>query len=114
MHELSITTHLLSQVLEQAENKSAREVVDIYLTLGEFSSYVDESINFYWQQIASDSIAKNANIHIKRVSGQAKCLDCKKNVSTKKLPQVCPYCNGYKILVTGGDELELTSIVINK
>ncbi len=111
MHEFAVTQALLKQVIDAAEKVHVSNVTEIVISLGEYTSFVDESIQFYWSIIAKDSIAAQASIKINRIPGKITCLQCKKILKPGQLkPDVCPYCQSYKLLVTGGDELLLEEI----
>jgi hydrogenase nickel incorporation protein HypA/HybF len=48
MHELAVTEHILDIALKHAQNANALSVDEIYLVIGQLSSIVDDSIQFYW------------------------------------------------------------------
>ena len=48
MHELAVTESILKTSLEYAEKEQAKKVTDVFLVIGKLSSYVDDSIQFYW------------------------------------------------------------------
>ena len=114
MHELPVTQAILKQSLEEAAAKNAKKITDIYLELGEFTGYVDESIDFYWKIVAGDTIASDAVIHITRTKGQLSCLSCQKIISTDTKPDTCPFCHSFKLVISGGDQLLIKSINVEE
>ncbi len=111
MHELAITQALLQQVLSVAEKSQIHRVDQIVISLGEYTSFVDESIQFYWDIITKGTIAAHAEVIIHRLPGKITCLSCHKTLeSGVAKPDLCPYCQSYKLLVEGGDELLLEEI----
>ncbi len=52
MHELAVTESILEIATQAAIEHAATKVTDIYLTLGQLSSIVDESVQFYWDAIS--------------------------------------------------------------
>ena len=58
MHELGITEQLLELTLGHAEEAGAERVTRLNLVIGEFSSVVDESIQFYWEMMAEGTPAE--------------------------------------------------------
>ena len=48
MHELAITEEILRIAIEHAERAQAKRVTDINLVVGELSSVVDDSVQFYF------------------------------------------------------------------
>ena len=59
MHELAVTESILK--LPRKKERAATKVTDIYLRLGQLSSIVDESVQFYWDAISQGTLAEGAN-----------------------------------------------------
>ena len=49
MHELSVTENILKTSLEYADREHAVKVTAINLNIGQLSSIVDDSVQFYWE-----------------------------------------------------------------
>ena len=75
MHELSVTESLLKISLQHAEKANAKRVTDLHIVIGDLASMVDDSIQFYWDVIAKDTIAEQATLHFKRVPAELQCLN---------------------------------------
>ena len=114
MHELAVTEHILDIALKHAQNANAASVDEIYLVIGQLSSIVDDSIQFYWDIISKDTICNQARLHFTRIPAKLFCLDChvEYEISTEMTP--CPSCNGINIKITAGEEFFLESINITK
>ena len=78
--------------------------------MGELSSMVDDSIQFYWDIIAKDTIAEGATLHFRRVPAELQCMTCfhKYHPTDKEL--VCPQCGGVGAKIITGEEFALESI----
>ncbi len=61
MHELAITESILSIVTKHAIDSNAAAVSDIHLLIGRLSSIIDDSVQFYWEIIAKDTICEKAH-----------------------------------------------------
>jgi len=114
MHELSITENILNIALDHAKKESARKVTDININIGQLSSIVDDSVQFYWDMIAKDSICEGARLNFNRIPGKFNCLDCQKDYLMGSEPGPCPSCGSYNIRVITGQEFQLDSINIEK
>ncbi len=112
MHELGITDQLLKLALRHAEGTGATRVTHLNLVIGEFSSVVDESIQFYWGMIAKGTIAEQAILHFERVPGTLRCRDCEREFRMHEFEGTCPGCGGSHIAVVDGDQFQLESIEI--
>ena len=93
MHELKAATDILNITLAEIEkNEKAASVTDIYLVIGELSSYLDDSLNMYFSEIAQGTAAKEAVLHFKRVPAQFYCEQCNKNYNKRGSDFSCDTC----------------------
>ena len=113
MHELAVTEHLLQVVLAAAERADARAITSIDLVIGDLSSVVDDSVQFYFDILSQETLAAGARLHFQREPAIATCADC--GAQTPVCPPidpVCPVCQGNHIQVTGGRDFRVASIDI--
>ena len=110
MHELSITESLLEIALRHADSAGAKRISDIYLVIGQLSSIVDESVQFYWDIVADGTIAKGAILHFQRIPTEIKCLDCDRKYNPIDNQMACPNCDGINIQILTGEEFFLEAI----
>jgi hydrogenase nickel incorporation protein HypA/HybF len=112
MHELTITQAMLDIVLEQAQKASAKKVGAINLVIGELSGFVEESVRFYFDFLAKDTIAEGAVLNFKSVSPRARCQGCGKLFELREFDWSCPGCGGGDVEITAGKELSVESITV--
>ena len=112
MHELAITQSMLDIVLERAKESGAKKVGAINLVIGELSGFVEESVRFYFDFLAKNTIAEGAALNFKPVSPRARCRNCDKPFELGELDWSCPQCGGSDIEITAGKELSIESIDI--
>ncbi len=114
MHELGVTQGLLSLVLEEAEKIKAKRILAIDIVIGELSSYVDDSVQFYFDILSQGTIAEGAKLIFHRRKGQALCLDCGYQFEAGlPLPEGCPKCGSPHLQVTGGREFYVESFEVD-
>ena len=114
MHELSVTESVLEIACKHAEQAQANRVTDIYLVIGRLSSIVDDSVAFYWDIIAKDTLCEGAQLHFKRLPAELICLDCNHQYQLDDELMPCPHCGSPRIRVLSGDEFHLESIEIQR
>lgn len=114
MHELSVTESILQICVENAEKQSAVKVTDVYITLGRLSSIVDDSVQFYWDLIAENTLCQGALLHFDRVPARILCLDCAAEYTLEKDLEPCPKCHSSRIKVISGEQFLVDSIAIEK
>jgi len=110
MHELSVTESLLKIAVGHAEKADARRVTDLHIVIGDLASMVDESIQFYWDIIARDTIAEGATLHFRRVPAELQCNTCGEKYHPTDKELVCPKCGGVGAKIIAGEEFALESL----
>jgi hydrogenase nickel incorporation protein HypA/HybF len=111
MHELPITEGILKIATEAA---GGRQITTIHLVVGELSSIVDDSVQFYFDMLSKGTVADGARLDFQRLPATLMCLDCGKSFEVRApLPSACPHCGSVRLQVTGGRELRVDSIEVN-
>ena len=62
MHELSVTENIIAIAERHARAAQATRIVSIRLVIGELSSIVDDSIQFYFDHLAANTLAAGATL----------------------------------------------------
>ena len=115
MHELPITQNILKIALKYASQSRATRITDLYLVIGQLSSVIDESIQFYWPIISKDTIAQDAQLHFKRIPARLECVQCDSVFSLDDGQlTTCPECDSSQLKVISGKEFQLESIGIDQ
>ena len=113
MHELSVTQSILTITLKHAQRAGAARVKELNLVVGELSSIVDDSVQFYWDMISRGTIAEGAVLHFRRIPAALHCEDCAHEFPLDHREYVCPACGSQRVRVTRGDEFFLESIDVD-
>lgn len=112
MHELAITENLLNIALQHANAANAKHIRALYLVIGQWSSIVDDSVQFYWDIISQDTIAEKAHLHFQRIPTLLQCLSCETEFAPNDHNLACTNCQGNAIKIIAGEEFFLESIDI--
>ncbi len=112
MHELPFTQSLLELALRHAQQAHAQRITDLYIVLGELSSFVDDSIQFYWDTIAEGTIAQGARLHFRRVPAELQCMACFTKYTPQQGELLCPNCGSVGAKILAGEECFLEAIDI--
>jgi hydrogenase nickel incorporation protein HypA/HybF len=113
MHELPITQNILRIALQYAEKEGAKSIIALNLVIGQLSSVIDDSIQFYWPIVSEGTIAQHAELHFTRVPASLECQQCHTiyELDDGQL-RVCPGCESSHITILAGKEFQLESIQI--
>ncbi len=107
MHEFSLTQNLLDIALK---NSHSRRIVNVHLLIGPFSDEREESIKFYWRDLAKGTLGEGAVLHFKRVKAEMRCLACGATFNLDDEQSLCVYCRSDRLQLLSGDEVRLESI----
>lgn len=110
MHELPVTQSILEIALKHAGQANAKRISDLYIVMGELSSIVDDSIQFYWDMIAKDTPAEGASLHFRRVPAEFQCMTCFGKYHPIHGELACPHCGGVGAKIIAGEEFSLEAI----
>lgn len=114
MHEMAATRHLLDIALHYAEEADANSITDIYVVIGQFSSMIDDSVQFYWDILTADTPAANSTIHFRRIPAQMQCPQCDRIYEIRDtIDFLCPSCSIPGEIIAG-DEFLLEALDIEK
>ncbi len=113
MHELYATQAILDKALEKATDQKATRITDVYLVVGEMSTYSQESVQFYWEQIGKGTMAADASLHFRHVPAEVQCMACFTRYHPQEGAIICPNCgsNGAKILQ--GEEFYMEALDVD-
>lgn len=112
MHELAVTESILEIALRHARDRQARRILEMHLVIGEWSSIVDDSVQFYWDIISENTIAQGAQLRFRRVPVELKCQDCGHTYHPDLRTLLCPQCGSKRVSVVQGEEFYLESIEV--
>ena len=112
MHELPITENILEIAVRHGQQAQAVRVTNLYLVIGQLSSIVDDSIQFYWDIISKGTICEGAALHFERIPAQLLCLDCGHKYGFERELSACPACNSIRVKIMAGEEFQLQSIEV--
>jgi hydrogenase nickel incorporation protein HypA/HybF len=110
MHELSVTESLLEIALRHAAKAHAKRVTNLYLLIGQLSSIIDDSVQFYWDFVSKGTLAEGAKLNFRRIPAEFLCLDCHHRFSPGRENFLCPACAGSRVKIVSGEEFRLEAI----
>jgi len=112
MHELPVSQNILDISLKYANIESASKIIKINIVIGQLSSFIDESIKFYWDIISKDTIAEGAELIFTRIPAEFICQKCNTSFPLTGSHYFCPKCESTQLEIIKGKEFYLDSIDI--
>lgn len=111
MHELSVVKSILKTVDKNVVRHHGKRVKEIRIIVGDLSSIVDDSLQYYFEILTKASPINGAVLKIQRTQAIASCDACGSNVPViLPLPKSCSKCHSDGIHISGGTEFYIDSI----
>lgn len=112
MHELSIATSLVEQVLEIAKLHQAKAVVKLSIDVGELSGVEIEPLEFCFPFAIEGTILENVELEINSIPIRVKCHECGKETTIEIGVHRCADCFSNKIEFVAGKELLIKRVEV--
>jgi hydrogenase nickel incorporation protein HypA/HybF len=114
MHELAVMSHLIELVEQHAREAGAQRVLSINLVVGERTSFVDDSLLFYFDMLTPGRLCAGAQLKIRRTPMRFHCPACMSDYTPQPGSFRCPACGGAGRLTDDGGELLIESMEIEE
>jgi hydrogenase nickel incorporation protein HypA/HybF len=110
VHELPITQNILQIALRHA--REAKKIIRVNLVIGDLSSVIGDSVQFYWEIICKGTIAEGSTLHFKRIKASFRCEECENEYEPDDREFNCPHCGSNQVVLVAGREFQLESIEV--
>ena len=76
MHEFSVTSQIVENIIKEAERHKAKKVVQVNLAIGKLTFLGIEQVRFAYKLLVKGTIAEKSKLIIKEKDGMVKCGKC--------------------------------------
>lgn len=104
MHELSIATAVLGTALRHAGD---RPVELVAMRVGKLRQVVPDSLRFYWEVVARDTVCEDARLELTEIGVGLRCEECEHRWEPLIPAFRCPGCGSAHVAIEAGEELEI-------
>jgi len=111
VHELSVASAILATACRHAED---RPVTLVSLRLGRLRQVVPESLRFYWEIVARDTICAQAELRLEEIELRLRCSTCGREWAPLFPAFRCEDCASAEVTVVSGEELEVDYIEVEE
>lgn len=122
MHELSLASGLIEQLLSLAKEHQTQKIIQATVIIGPFSGIVVDSFTFGFEALQREhDLTRQTRLIVETPDPEYCCRSCGKSFSTVEGEQgltarawpttrCCPHCGGDHCFAQGGDELILKQL----
>ena len=113
MHEVSIMTEAVRMAVEAAQAVGARSITGLRLRVGTLSGAVPEAMEFAWDVVRQNTMARTATLTIETVPAACWCATCQTVFECADFFNECPCCHNVSGELRRGRELDIASVEMN-
>jgi hydrogenase nickel incorporation protein HypA/HybF len=107
VHELALSSAIVNTA---AKHAGGRRVALVSLRVGRLRQVVPDTLEFYFEFVARDSVCEGARLEQGVVPATLRCLPCDRTWPIDIPAFRCPFCGGSEVEIATGDEFEVESI----
>jgi len=111
VHELSLSSAIVNTVAKHAHG---RWVTVVNLRVGRLRQVIPDTLEFYFQFVARDSVCEGAQLMQEVIPARLRCRTCDHEWAIEIPAFRCPACAGSDVEVASGDEFEVESIEVEE
>ena len=111
MHELSVASAVLNTALKYADD---RPVEVVAMRVGTLRQVVPDSLLFYWDIVARDTVCEGARLELTEITTRLRCEDCTHEWEPEIAHFRCPTCESGGVTVIAGEELEVEHLELKE
>ena len=112
MHEMALAESVVQIVEAQLASAGARKALSVGVEIGSLSHVEPQALAFCFDAVTAGGPAAGAKLEIERIPGRGHCFDCGVEVAVPALGSPCPLCGGYRLEITGGQELRVKDMEV--
>ncbi len=94
MHEYPITEQIIKIVSKHCMEANAEKVTKVTLVIGDYSGYVGDSVQMYFDIIGEGTVCQGADVEIIHIKPKLKCEKCGEIFDKPIMSFACPKCDG--------------------
>ncbi|HIU25743.1 MAG TPA: hydrogenase maturation nickel metallochaperone HypA [Candidatus Copromorpha excrementigallinarum] len=112
MHEYPVTQQIIKIAEDHCRRAEGKKVTAVNLVIGDYSGYVGDSVQMYFDIISQGTLCQGARVSIKHIKPKLKCPDCGALFEKPPLSFDCPQCGGQGGPTDIGKEFYIETIEI--
>jgi hydrogenase nickel incorporation protein HypA/HybF len=111
VHELSVSAAVVDTAIRHA---AGRKVTSVHLRVGALRQVVPDSLAFYFEIVARDTLCEGAVLEQELIAARLRCETCETEWEADAPAFRCPGCAGGDVTVVCGEELEVETIDVEQ
>lgn len=111
MHEMSIASNLMDQLLRIADEQHAVRIVEVDVVCGVMQQVVPDALELAFEALSADTVAAGACLKVTEESLVAVCRSCGQRFEPTMESFLCPQCQQADAELIAGHDIVLRTVV---
>lgn len=111
MHELSIASSLIEQVIKHIP--AGAKLTAVNMEAGPLQGIDEQAMELAWTSVSDGTVCQGAKLNIEFLPWPMKCADCGKEFTHASMPPVKCECGSENTFPNGGRDLRLVSLDVD-
>lgn len=114
MHEVSIALSIMDIIVKKCREESCNKIDSVRLKIGKAAGVMPDALLFAFDNIKTDTIAKDAEMIIDIIPLGGTCNGCKRDFDTEEAYVLeCPKCGSADFVINKGNEMEIIDMEVS-
>src|SRR5210317_823374 len=114
MHEMSLALSIVDLAVETAGKQGGERVSEVEIEVGNMAGVMADALQFCLEAAARTTIVEGAAFSLVETSAIGECPSCNSTFEVSSFYTACPDCGHENVAVSGGQDLKITSLVIEE
>jgi hydrogenase nickel incorporation protein HypA/HybF len=113
LHEMSLMEGIFDIINRYTDDISGKKVIQVTIVVGEMTNALPEALETAFAVFSKNTCVEGAELFIKHIPLEAKCISCEWQGKTEKYAFICPVCSSLELDITSGRELYVESLEVD-
>ncbi len=114
MHEVGIANSILEAGQAEAARLAGSKLIRIGIRVGILAGVDSDALRFALTALTQDTELDTVGFEIESCPRRDRCLDCDREYESGLYSDPCPACGSQRVVLVGGDELDLSYVEVEE
>jgi hydrogenase nickel incorporation protein HypA/HybF len=114
MHEIGIANAIIEAGQAEAARRAGSRLIRVGIRIGALAGVDNEALRFAFTALTRETELDAVVFEIEGCPRRDRCLDCGQEFESGTYSNPCPTCGSSRVLLVGGDELDLAYVEVEE
>jgi hydrogenase nickel incorporation protein HypA/HybF len=114
MHEIGIANAIIEAGQAEAARRKGSKLIRVGIRIGVLAGVDSDALRFVFTALTQGTEMDTVDFEIQNCPRRNRCFDCNREFESDIYGDPCPSCGSEKIVLVGGDELDLSYVEVEE